>query len=244
MLLYKSVHTHTMRGLCAFFLSILTQVSSETLSDVIGLVGHNVTLPCRYDTQTYGVLSFCWGREQVPRFQCSDTVLSSQDGAVEFRQSSRYQLLGRETDGDISLTILDAQWSDGGVYGCRVEIPGWFNDQKVDTNLVMEEAPTEQPVTTDWTLAIAGIDGKQSEISASKNVEVGDPVVEEFGTTAGNFMASLEVGNIARTGAIFFSTIIIILFFIFRRRFQPERRLQHLNNLAVENTYECVPVRA
>ncbi|XP_062250500.1 hepatitis A virus cellular receptor 1 homolog [Platichthys flesus] len=231
-----------MRGLCAFFLSILTQVSSETLSGVIGLVGHNVTLPCRYDTQTYGVLSFCWGREQVPRFKCSDTVLSSQDGAVEFRQSSRYQLLGREAEGDISLTILDAEWSDGGVYGCRVEIPGWFNDHKVHTNLIMEEAPTEQPVTTDLTLATTGID--EIRTSASENVEVGDPVMDKFGSlkTMGDFMASLEVGNIARTGAIFFSTIIIILFFIFRRRLQPVGRPQHLNKLAVENTYESVPM--
>ncbi|XP_060935840.1 hepatitis A virus cellular receptor 1 homolog isoform X2 [Limanda limanda] len=230
-----------MRGLCAFILSILTQVSSETSSGVIGLIGHNVTLPCRYDTQTYGVLSFCWGREQVPRSKCSKTVLSSQDGAVEFRQSSRYQLLGRETEGDISLTILDAQWSDGGVYGCRVEIPGWFNDHKVDTNLIMEEAPTEQPVTMDWTAA--GIDEIWTT-SASMNEEVGDPVMDKFGgvKTAGDFMASLEVGNIARTGAIFFSTIIIILFFIFRRRLQPEGRPQHLYNLAVENTYESVPM--
>ncbi|XP_053284720.1 hepatitis A virus cellular receptor 1 homolog isoform X2 [Pleuronectes platessa] len=231
-----------MRGLCAIFLSILTQVSSATSSDVIGLVGYNVTLPCRYDTQTYGVLSFCWGREQVPRSKCSNTVLSSQDGAVEFKQSSRYQLLGRETEGDISLTILDAQWSDGGVYGCRVEIPGWFNDHKVNTNLIMEEAPTEQPVTTDWTLATTGID--EIRTSAFENVEVGDPVMDKFGSvqTMGDFMASLEVGNIARTGAIFFSTIIIILFFIFRRRLQPEGRPQHLNKLAVENTYESVPM--
>ncbi|CAB1433293.1 unnamed protein product [Pleuronectes platessa] len=110
----------------------------------------------------------------------------------------------------------------------------------------MEEAPTEQPVTTDWTLATTGIDGKQSEIrtSASENVEVGDPVMDKFGSvqTMGDFMASLEVGNIARTGAIFFSTIIIILFFIFRRRLQPEGRPQHLNKLAVENTYESVPM--
>ncbi|KAF0039427.1 hypothetical protein F2P81_007662 [Scophthalmus maximus] len=61
------------------------------------------------------------------------------DGAVQFRQASRYQLLGRETDGDIALTILNAQWSDHGVYGCRAEIPGWFNDYKVNTHLVMEE---------------------------------------------------------------------------------------------------------
>lgn len=121
-------------------------VSSSTCK-VIGLFGHNVTLPCRYDVQTHSILSFCWGREKVPKSKCSNTVLSSQNGAVQFRQSPRYQLLGRVTDGDVSLTILNAQWTDAGVYGCRVEIPGWFNDLKVNTHLVMEEgnAPENCP---------------------------------------------------------------------------------------------------
>ncbi|KAI3351828.1 hypothetical protein L3Q82_020659, partial [Scortum barcoo] len=135
-----------MRGLCYFFLSVVAQVSSSTFK-VIGLFGHNVTLPCRYDARAHGVLSFCWGREKVPMLKCSNTILSSQDGAVELRRSPRYQLLGRVADGDVSLTILNAQWDDASVYGCRVEIPGWFNDLKVDTHLVMEEAPVEQPVT-------------------------------------------------------------------------------------------------
>ncbi|XP_047190428.1 hepatitis A virus cellular receptor 1 homolog isoform X4 [Scophthalmus maximus] len=217
-----------MRGLSIFFLSILTQVSSESLHAVIGLIGHNVTLPCRYDTQTHGVLSFCWGRGKVPTSKCSDTVLSSQDGAVQFRQASRYQLLGRETDGDIALTILNAQWSDHGVYGCRAEIPGWFNDYKVNTHLVMEEAPEEQPVTQDSTPA----------------TDVGETTLENIGnvTAEGKFKASLEVGNIARMGAIFCCTIIIILVYIFRRRFQPGRKLGHLNTSAVDNIYESVPV--
>uniref|UniRef100_A0A665VUQ4 Ig-like domain-containing protein n=1 Tax=Echeneis naucrates TaxID=173247 RepID=A0A665VUQ4_ECHNA len=141
-----------MCGLCVFLLSILTQgksiyctflcsaiLSSHTSSNVIGIIGHNVTLPCRYDTKHHGELSFCWGRGKVPTSKCSDTILTAADWAEQSSQSSRYQLLGRVMDGDISLTILDAQWSDGGVYGCRIEVPGWFNDHKVNTQLVMEE---------------------------------------------------------------------------------------------------------
>ncbi|XP_039975768.1 T-cell immunoglobulin and mucin domain-containing protein 4-like isoform X2 [Xiphias gladius] len=215
-----------MRGLCFFFLSILTQVSSKTLSDVIGVIGHNVTLPCRYDTQTHGVLSFCWGQGKVPRFKCSRPILSSQHGAVQFRQSSRYQLLGRVTDGDMSLTILNAQWSDAGVYGCRVEIPGWFNDYKVNTHLAMEEAPVEHPVTQDSALATGG----RHEIWTTSA-----PKKEKF-------KAFLRVGNIGRMGAIFFSSIIIILVFTFRRRFQPGGTPQRLNHSAAENIYERLPV--
>ncbi|XP_047190426.1 hepatitis A virus cellular receptor 1 homolog isoform X2 [Scophthalmus maximus] len=223
-----------MRGLSIFFLSILTQVSSESLHAVIGLIGHNVTLPCRYDTQTHGVLSFCWGRGKVPTSKCSDTVLSSQDGAVQFRQASRYQLLGRETDGDIALTILNAQWSDHGVYGCRAEIPGWFNDYKVNTHLVMEEAPEEQPVTQDSTPA--------TDVGETTLENIGNVTAEGSFSLQGKFKASLEVGNIARMGAIFCCTIIIILVYIFRRRFQPGRKLGHLNTSAVDNIYESVPV--
>ncbi|XP_044060959.1 hepatitis A virus cellular receptor 1 homolog [Siniperca chuatsi] len=231
-----------MRGLCYFFLSILTQVSSST-SKVIGLCGHNVTLSCRYDTKTQGVLSFCWGRGKVPRSKCSNTILSSQDGAVQFRQSPRYQLLGRVTDGDVSLTILKAQWSDAGVYGCRVEIPGWFNDYKVNTHLVMVEAPVQQPVTEAWTLTTTGTQ-EILTTSASKNVEVGDPTFDTIGsvTNEEKFKAFQEVGNIGRMVAIFSFTIIIILVFIFLRGFLPRKTLQHLNTSAAENIYESLPM--
>lgn len=109
---------------------------------ITGWYGDNVTLPCRYDAQAHGSLSFCWGRAKVPRSKCSSTILSS--GATPFTQSPRYQLLGRVGDGDVSLTILNAGWSDGGEYGCRVEIPGWFNDHKVNIQLVIEEGGTPE----------------------------------------------------------------------------------------------------
>uniref|UniRef100_A0A3Q1CH39 Ig-like domain-containing protein n=1 Tax=Amphiprion ocellaris TaxID=80972 RepID=A0A3Q1CH39_AMPOC len=122
-----------------FVVGLLLEACLEECGCIIGLVGHNVTLPCSYDAQTYGVLCICWGQGNVPRSKCSSTILSSQDGAVSFRRSPRYQLQGRVTDGDVSLTILDAQWDDAGMYGCRVEYPGWFNDYKVNTQLIMEE---------------------------------------------------------------------------------------------------------
>ncbi|XP_034740162.1 T-cell immunoglobulin and mucin domain-containing protein 4-like isoform X2 [Etheostoma cragini] len=196
-----------------FFLFTLTQVSSSTLK-VIGFFGHNVTLPCMYDSLTHGVLSFCWGRGMVPRSQCSNTILSSQDGAEHFRQSPRYQLLGRVTDGDVSLTILDAQWSDAGVYGCRIEIPGWFNDKKINTYLVIEEDTLTTLLTN--------------------KVEVG----ETIGITTAE--EKIKAGNIGRLAAIFFFIIIITLVFVFRRRFLPKRTLQHLNNSTAENIYEVL----
>lgn len=116
---------------------LMSSTVSPSTHRVISLRGENVTLPCV--SQSNSALSFCWGREKVPTFKCSETILSSKDGAVVYRQSARYQLQGRLTDGDVSLTILNVQWSDAGVYGCRVEIPGWFNDHKVNIHLVIEE---------------------------------------------------------------------------------------------------------
>ncbi|XP_068446551.1 hepatitis A virus cellular receptor 1 homolog isoform X2 [Clinocottus analis] len=224
-----------MRGLCYFCLSILTQVSCSNLK-VIGFFGHNVTLPCKYDTQTHGVLSFCWGRGMVPRSKCSDTIVSSQDGAVLHEESLRYQLLGSVTDGDVSLTILDAQWSDAGVYGCRLEIPGWFNDEKINTHLVMEEAPVELPVTQNWTLA-AGQEILTTPVT--NNVEVSDPTLDMFAVrTPEKFKAFLEVGNIGRAAAVLFSAMIIILIFVFRRRFLLKKTLQHHHTSTAENIYE------
>ncbi|XP_032384695.1 hepatitis A virus cellular receptor 1 homolog isoform X2 [Etheostoma spectabile] len=220
-----------MRGLY-FFLFILTQVSSSTLK-VIGFFGHNVTLPCRYDSLTHGVLSVCWGRGMVPRSQCSSTILSSQDGAGHFSQSPRYQLLGRVTDGDVSLTILDAQWSDAGVYGCRIEIPGWFNDKKINTYLVIEEAPVEQPVTQEWTPTADIL-----KTFLTNKVEVGEII--GITTAEEEMKAYLEVGNIGRVAAIFFFLIIIILVFVFRRRFLPKRTIQHLDTSPAENIYEVL----
>ncbi|XP_062281696.1 hepatitis A virus cellular receptor 1 homolog isoform X1 [Scomber scombrus] len=226
-----------MRGLCYFFLSVLTQIQSSSF-EVIGLVGRNVTLPCRYDMQTHGLVGFCWGRGKVPRFKCTNTILSSSDGAILSRASRdpRYQLLGRVTDGDVSLTILNAQWSDAGVYGCRVKIPGWFNDYKVNTYLVMEEVPVEQPITQDYKFATGG---RQEVLTTSEVGGTTPDSISDF-TAEKKFKAFMEVGNIGRMAAIFLFTIIIIPVFIFRRRLLQRKTLQHLNDLAAENIYESL----
>ncbi|XP_077434275.1 hepatitis A virus cellular receptor 1 homolog isoform X2 [Vanacampus margaritifer] len=135
-----------MRGMFYLLLSILSQVRSEAIK-VSGHIGHNVTLPCAYDAQAQGLLSFCWGRGKVPTLKCSNKIVYAEDGAVRFISESRYQLLGQLNDGDVSLTILNVQPNDAGVYGCRVELPGWFNDYKINIYLAVKEAPLEQPVT-------------------------------------------------------------------------------------------------
>ncbi|XP_078121791.1 hepatitis A virus cellular receptor 1 homolog [Sander vitreus] len=130
-------------------LALLT-VSECDGSTVVGRTGENITLSCKYDITHYKALSVCWGRGQIPASGCSNQLISTDGYKVkkETRVSSRYELLGRLGDGDVSLTILNVSETDAGLYGCRVDIPGWFNDDKHHFILSVERAPQTTTSTT------------------------------------------------------------------------------------------------
>uniref|UniRef100_A0A8C3RVZ7 Ig-like domain-containing protein n=1 Tax=Chelydra serpentina TaxID=8475 RepID=A0A8C3RVZ7_CHESE len=108
-------------------------------SPVRGVVGQNVTLPCKYPVNHQNdITTMCWGRGSCPPSQCSQPILWTDGWRVTERQSSRYYLEGNLAQGDVSLTIVNAAEADGGVYCCRVEIPGWFNDQRSNLEVVIE----------------------------------------------------------------------------------------------------------
>ncbi|XP_039474130.1 hepatitis A virus cellular receptor 1 homolog [Oreochromis aureus] len=109
--------------------------------EVKGHTGQDITLPCKYDRKYYGALSVCWQRGEIPTRGCSNQLISTDGLTVETRASSRYQLLGRLEDGDVSLTIKSLTEGDAGRYGCRVEIPGWFNDDKHHIDVSVVTAP-------------------------------------------------------------------------------------------------------
>lgn len=46
---------------------------------------------------------------------------------------------GNLPKGDVSLTIVNAEEADSGIYCCRVEIAGWFNDQTSNHRVVIEK---------------------------------------------------------------------------------------------------------
>ncbi|XP_061755742.1 hepatitis A virus cellular receptor 1 homolog isoform X3 [Nerophis ophidion] len=226
-----------MPALCFLFLSILSQVCSEALK-VIGHVGHDITLPCAYDARAHGSLSFCWGRGEVPTFKCSDYILSAEDGAVVFVSEPRYRLLGLGGDGDVSLTIHNVQLGDAGVYGCRVELPGWFNDHKVNTYLVVEEAPLQQPVTQDIVHPTAGIQREMTDVMSTFKHQEGDTLKSTKREEQENIEVFQEVGNICRLAAAISLTIVIIItIFVSWRR---PRHLQHLKTSTMENIYQNV----
>ncbi len=109
-------------------------------------VGEDVTLTCKYDAQTHGRPPVCWGRGALSYWDCSDEVIKSDGTSVTSRLSNRYLLLSDLDKGDVSLTIKQVEESDSGMYGCRVEIPGWFNDHthEVILTVVPGERQTEK----------------------------------------------------------------------------------------------------
>lgn len=106
-------------------------------ADIITTVGTDVTLNCKYDIEYYGKLPACWGRGAIPSRGCTSEVIKSDGTSVTSRLSERYLLQGRLEEGDVSLTIRRLEEADSGMYGCRVEIPGWFNDYKQQITLTV-----------------------------------------------------------------------------------------------------------
>ncbi|KAF1376130.1 hypothetical protein PFLUV_G00227500 [Perca fluviatilis] len=145
-------------------LALLT-VSECDSSTVVGRTGEDVTLSCKYDIKRYKALSVCWGRGQIPIEGCNNQLISTDGHKVieETRVSSRYELLGRLGDGDVSLTILNISETDAGFYGCRVEIPGWFNDDNHQFILIVERAPQ---TTTSATCTAAHVNATLVSVSA------------------------------------------------------------------------------
>ncbi|XP_050817289.1 hepatitis A virus cellular receptor 1 homolog isoform X5 [Gopherus flavomarginatus] len=144
-----------------WILMVLFTGLSVSGSPVRGVVGQNVTLPCKYRVNDQNdVTTMCWGRGSCPPSLCSQTILWTDGRRVTERQSSRYWLEGNLAQGDVSLTIVNAAEADGGMYCCRVEIPGWFNDQLTNLEVVIEKAAanasdTSSAITPQWPLVLS-----------------------------------------------------------------------------------------
>ncbi len=116
------------------------RVSTE---GIIATVGTDVILPCNYDANYYGRLSACWGRGPIPSSGCANEVINSDGSSVTSRLSERYLFMGNLGGGDVSLTIRQVEEGDSGTYGCRVAIPGWFNDHKHQLTLTVVAGETK-----------------------------------------------------------------------------------------------------
>ncbi|XP_066197713.1 hepatitis A virus cellular receptor 1 isoform X1 [Saccopteryx leptura] len=88
----------------------------------------------------------CWGRGPCPAFKCPNELIWTDGYRVTFQKNTRYQLYGIIKQGNVSLTIEHAAPSDRGMYCCRVERSGWFNDLK--TNILLDIKPALPQVTS------------------------------------------------------------------------------------------------
>ncbi|XP_053935829.1 hepatitis A virus cellular receptor 1 homolog isoform X2 [Cuculus canorus] len=124
---------------CIFLILFTGPSVSELL--VKGKVGQNITVPCFYSVKrTQDITSMCWGRDRCPVSKCSRTIIWTDGWKVTEQHSSRYLLKGNLQAGDVSLTIVNAEEADSGMYCCRVEIAGLFNDETSNHKVVIEKA--------------------------------------------------------------------------------------------------------
>ncbi|XP_035016523.2 protein sidekick-1 isoform X2 [Hippoglossus stenolepis] len=120
---------------CSLLLCLL--LGCVATEGIITTVGTDATLLCNYDAKYYGKLPVCWGRGAIPNSGCSNEVIRSDGTSVVHRLTERYLLMGNLGEGNVSLTIRQVEESDSGTYGCRVNIPGWFNDHKHQVTLTV-----------------------------------------------------------------------------------------------------------
>ncbi|NWH88144.1 HAVR1 protein, partial [Aegithalos caudatus] len=140
-----------MSHLVLFHWMLIQIFIAPTMSEVVvrGTVGQPATLPCSYLVRRRRDISdMCWGRGPCPNSKCSNKILQTAGSKVTFRASQRYNLRGYVSSGDVSLTIGAARAEDAGLYCCRVEIPGLFNDIKRSIRLELVTAPPVTMTTT------------------------------------------------------------------------------------------------
>ncbi|XP_076993633.1 hepatitis A virus cellular receptor 1 isoform X2 [Tamandua tetradactyla] len=116
--------------------------------------GQAVTLPCTYPVVNGDLLTMCWGRGACPPNQCSDALIWTNGSHATFEKHRRYKLKGNLLEGNVSLTIENAAEADGGLYCCRIEYRGWFNDKKITLSLEIKPATSpipKQPARTQET---------------------------------------------------------------------------------------------
>nr|XP_020753872.1 hepatitis A virus cellular receptor 1-like [Odocoileus virginianus texanus] len=108
---------------------------------VTGVAGQSVRLPCSYTGET---TTACWGRGACSLLGCGSNIIWTDGYKVIVRKDRRYQLKGNIGERDLSFTIENTVPSDSGLYCCRIEKRGWFNDIKIIQELSIR--PEKQEV--------------------------------------------------------------------------------------------------
>uniref|UniRef100_A0A8C1G4Y0 Hepatitis A virus cellular receptor 2 n=1 Tax=Cyprinus carpio carpio TaxID=630221 RepID=A0A8C1G4Y0_CYPCA len=195
-----------------FFISSNIRVTScsESSKLVVGQVGATVNLPCKYDINNNGLLNVCWGRHQS-WLSCENTVISSYGLQVTYRESNRFSLASGLEQGDVSLTIKAAQKRDAGLYVCRIEIPGVFNDISHNVYLFISNGLDPKRVTPETQL-IPTTANQEKEDATNNYMYEAVAVVHTEDT-----MATFVINTVRGGAIVFIPGLIITLLFRLRR---------------------------
>ncbi|XP_077325536.1 T-cell immunoglobulin and mucin domain-containing protein 4-like isoform X2 [Lithobates pipiens] len=168
--------------ICFYLLHV--NVWSGRAEHVRGSVGDTITVPCYYNVHKDSHY-MCWGRGQCPLSSCNNVIITTDGSKVTQRKSDKYSFSGDITQGNVSLTITNVTEEDEGMYCCRVEIPGLFNDLSgninVQINKIHEDpiSVTEQVTTRMEELSSTGDSG--SSIFTTFPVKNTNKVTKENG---------------------------------------------------------------
>ncbi|KAG9265716.1 hypothetical protein AMEX_G20185 [Astyanax mexicanus] len=174
----------------SIWLLLYLTASSCRAVNVSGFYGDDIVLPCKYDWGYHGKCEICWMKGDIPASGCGDEIIATDGDRVTRRTSSKYTLRGDIQKGDVSLTIIKAGQNDSGKYGCRVHVPGWFNDKKITVDVSL----AEEPVSTAAPAAPAA-PGENSSLSSSTETVTSEPLIS-VSPTQGNYTnSSLPVHN-------------------------------------------------
>ncbi|XP_021266240.1 hepatitis A virus cellular receptor 2 isoform X4 [Numida meleagris] len=217
-----------------FFLDwiLLIWLTGPTVSGLLvkGEVGQNLTVPCFYTVKReYDITSMCWGRDACPSSKCSRPIIWTDGRRVTAQYHTRYVLKGELLKGNVSLTILNAQEADSGTYCCRVEIPGMFNDEITNFQVVVERArvSTASPLTytSPQTSAPGSASGASSTVRTWPSVSVSE-APETNSSISTHSQQYSEKGVYLRIGlCVAFLVILVLGLFLGRRYLRNMKKL-------------------
>ncbi|XP_046315903.1 hepatitis A virus cellular receptor 1 isoform X4 [Marmota monax] len=237
----SSVSGNIIMHLEVVVLSLILLLTDAVVSytQVSGVVGHRVIIPCSYSV-TSGVTSMCWGRGACPTSKCSNELIWTDGSQVTFQKHRRYKLEGNLLQGNVSLTIENAAKTDSGLYCCRIEHSGWFNDMKLTLSLEIKPVAT-LPTTTQAAetqtktlqetrtssaslpLYYCPTDGNSTMTQSSDGLWQNNETQVFPAQSPGMTNGGLYVGITISTLVLLAVSIVIIIkkYFLFRKKMQP-----------------------
>ncbi|XP_061752521.1 hepatitis A virus cellular receptor 1 homolog [Nerophis ophidion] len=110
--------------------------SAGSVETVVGLVGRRVPLPCRVEAAKQRGMHLCWGKGTPSLFSCQNILVNMAGERMTYKSSYRYSV-SVSSSAVSNLYIFNVRPTDSGLYHCRVQLPGFFNDKTFTVLLIV-----------------------------------------------------------------------------------------------------------